>query len=79
MSKPLAVKMPCPGVVSEGALAHDMRDYCWSCAPWWAEIYVCPRCSRKLLESGFCRRCRKYAVIPPTAGVIVAAPPKEGK
>jgi hypothetical protein len=35
-------------------------DNCWSCAPYWEQIPLCPMDGKKLLNSGYCRHCRKY-------------------
>lgn len=50
----------CPGVTTDGLANHAQRDGCWSCAPFWERIPVCPTDGRKLTEHGFCRTCRKH-------------------
>jgi len=55
-----AIWVDCPGVESEGAYGHSLRDNCWSCAPWWARIPVCPIHDKRLTDGGLCRQCRKY-------------------
>jgi len=55
--KPLAKIVDCPGT-ADGY--HDYRDFCWTCAPFWEKIPVCPTHGRKLATSGWCRYCRKY-------------------
>lgn len=60
MSKPQPVWVDCPGVTSEGAYGHSLRDNCWSCAPWWARIPTCPTHGKRLTDGGFCRECRRY-------------------
>ena len=63
----------CPGL-QEGKYAHSMRDGCWSCAPYWETIQVCPTDNVKLRQTetnwtrydpkapvkGYCRTCRKH-------------------
>jgi len=69
----------CPGVVSDGVGGHAMRDNCWSCAPFWARIPMCPLdthvdrwhdefgnwsgWSRKLTDNGYCKGCRKHFLL----------------
>lgn len=60
MAKPDAIYVDCPGVTNDGAAAHDMRDGCYSCAPFWARIPICPVHGRKLATSGHCKPCRKF-------------------
>lgn len=61
---PIAKWIDCPGIVNDGHAGHAMRDYCWSCAPWWGRIAVCPHCEKKLrrTRSGdvMCDGCRQF-------------------
>lgn len=43
--------------------AHDNPniDNCMVCLPFWGRYPVCPTDGGKLAESGFCKRCRKFA------------------
>jgi len=59
----------CPGVVSDGVGGHAMRDGCWSCAPFWERVPLCPLSdgngghmdrSRKLTSNGYCKACQKH-------------------
>lgn len=52
----------CPGL-QEGKFEHNMRDHCWSCAPFWERIPLCPDCNRRVVESGWCRTCRRYSEV----------------
>ena len=56
--KPKAVWVKCAGYASN-PMEHSMRDYCWTCSPWWEDIPVCDK-SHKLASSGYCRICHKY-------------------
>ena len=66
--KPQAKFIDCPGM-SEGRYYHSMRDNCWSCAPYWERIPVCPTDGKRLnptkttgyyaeAVNGYCRTCR---------------------
>lgn len=55
-SRPAAKWVDCAGADDY----HDMRDYCSSCAPWWATLPVCPVDGQRLPHSGWCKKCRKY-------------------
>ncbi len=57
-----AVMVSCPGL-QDGVYAHSMRDYCWSCAPFWEHIPTCTDGHGKLKTSGYCRTCRKFYII----------------
>ena len=52
--------VPCPGITNDGKRAHAMRDFCWSCAPFWETVPVCPTDSKKLTTTGYCRACKKH-------------------
>lgn len=43
---------------------HNNLDNCWSCAPYWWIIPVCPTHNWKLKESGWCKKCKKYYKMP---------------
>jgi len=43
---------------------HEMRDYCWNCAPYWDWVPRCPVDGQKLALSGYCKPCKKYYNIP---------------
>ena len=58
MVKPNAEWIDCEG--RTGKLEHAMRDYCWTCAPFWGLFPVCPTDHTKLAQSGYCRQCRKF-------------------
>lgn len=60
MPKTDATYIDCPGITTDGLYAHDMRDNCWSCAPFWARIPLCPVCQRKLTSTGYCRGCHLH-------------------
>lgn len=63
MSKPKAVWVECAGVTNDGDYGHSMRDFCSSCAPYWAEFPICPTnhvLQTKLKESGYCKKCKKF-------------------
>jgi len=60
MAKIKAIYVDCAGVVNDGESGHMMRDYCSSCAPFWARIPTCPINNKKLTIKGFCSTCRKY-------------------
>jgi predicted amidophosphoribosyltransferase len=55
----------CPGVRNEGREAHMMRDYCTSCAPFWATIPLCPHCGMKLEKVGKtkCKGCGRFVKV----------------
>ena len=64
-----ATFIDCAGVVSEGTAGHAMRDNCWSCAPFWERVPLCPLSdangghmdrTRKLTTNGYCKACRKH-------------------
>lgn len=63
----------CPGVTSDGIGGHAMRDGCWSCAPYWERIPLCPReehdetGTRKLAMTETIGRDGKYR--PENAGI----------
>jgi hypothetical protein len=74
-SRPGVAWRLCPGILNEGRQAHYMRDGCWSCAPHWETVPVCPECGkmfRSLRYTGdpygpgkreavdaYCKTCRK--------------------
>ena len=59
--KAKAAFIDCPGISGpNGIRDHSMRDYCWSCAPFWERIPLCPTHHRKLRSSGYCQDCRKF-------------------
>lgn len=39
---------------------HAWRDFCWSCAPYWWIVPVCPNHKVKLALSGYCKLCKKF-------------------
>lgn len=59
-----AVWVDCPGL-REGKEAHFMRDHCWSCAPFWERLPICPHCRRKLLKYGRtkCKGCNTFVMV----------------
>ena len=61
----LAVWVDCPGVTNDGRGAHMMRDACYSCAPFWEHIPLCPGCRRPLRKYGRtkCRTCKVYVMV----------------
>lgn len=63
MAKPDAIWIDCPGITNDGRMGHTMRDYCWTCAPYWERVPTCPRDGAKLQQSGYCRKCKKFASI----------------
>lgn len=44
----------------ENPQLHYLRDFCWTCAPYWEKIAVCPEHGQKIPMSGWCKSCRKY-------------------
>lgn len=62
-ARPKAVWLTCASGLPP--YEHSMRDYCSTCAPHWYWVPSCADCSRKLLDSGWCRVCRRYSVIEP--------------
>lgn len=58
MAKPLADWFDCEA--NSNAYEHSMGYYCWTCAPYWRFVPVCPTHKRKLKASGFCKDCRKF-------------------
>jgi len=60
MARKPAVWVDCPGVTNDGQYGHYMRDHCWSCAPFWERIPLCPVDKRKLTTTGYCQKCRKH-------------------
>lgn len=47
----IAKWVDCPGIVNEGRQNHTYRDSCWSCAPFWERIPLCPSCGTMLRHS----------------------------
>lgn len=46
-------------------IEHQMRDGCWTCAPYWIKYPLCPICFKaniwtKLNKSGWCEKHHKY-------------------
>lgn len=62
MSKQMALVDRCTNHMTP--YEHDMRDNCWTCAPFWDVVPLCPvqlpYHPRKLNESGYCRGCHRY-------------------
>lgn len=64
----IAVMVPCPGYDPTNPIEHEMRDNCYSCAPFWKEIPYCPHGHGALRKTGaglYCRTCRKHYSTPP--------------
>ncbi len=59
-TKTRAVWVKCAGYDPANPLAHDMRDGCTTCAPWWEDVPLCPLHRTKLRQSGYCVKCRKF-------------------
>jgi hypothetical protein len=59
-----ALWVDCPGL-REGKYYHSMRDGCFSCAPWWERIPLCPTCKRKLMKKGKtkCKTCNRFVIV----------------
>jgi predicted amidophosphoribosyltransferase len=38
----------------------DLSDHCFECMPYWEKYPTCPKCGKKLNQSGYCKKCRKY-------------------
>mgnify|MGYP001620022616 FL=1 len=55
-----AVWVECAGVTNEGKSGHAMRDYCWSCAPFWEKFPTCPKHEKMLTDKGYCKICKKF-------------------
>lgn len=55
-----ATIIDCPGITNDGIVAHSRRDGCWSCAPFWEKVPVCPEHGNKLSLTGYCRSCRGH-------------------
>mgnify|MGYP001608780255 CR=1 FL=1 len=63
----------CPGMTNP--FEHEMRDGCWSCAPYWERIPLCPVHNRKLKQTestgalwkpvtkGWCKECRTHYLL----------------
>lgn len=58
MTKAMAEVDKCTNYTSSHE--HSMRDYCWTCAPYWDIVPLCPTHRRKLATSGYCKDCRRY-------------------
>lgn len=56
MSKPKAIIKEC----SDDQGAHELRDFCFKCSPFWWLIPTCPIDERQLSQKGHCRVCKKY-------------------
>jgi len=68
-----AITKTCQALLSLGAREHELRDHCWSCAPYWETYPVCPVHATMLKETepinpegpyqcikAWCKLCRKH-------------------
>lgn len=64
-TKTPATYVDCAGMYGErGRYEHSLRDYCWTCAPFWERVPLCPVHRSKLTGSGYCRACKQhYALV----------------
>jgi hypothetical protein len=66
----IAVWVLCPGYdPNDNGFSHAMRDYCFSCAPFWESVPICPHCKRKAKRYGRqkCqnKECGKFYMVTP--------------
>lgn len=61
-----AIWIDCPGM-RNGKREHFLLDNCWSCAPFWERIPLCPTCHKKLMKQGKtkCKSCGKFILVSP--------------
>lgn len=53
-----ALFVDCPGLSNQQE--HEMRDHCYSCAPFWRRVPLCPVHRGKLTTTGWCKWCRTH-------------------
>jgi hypothetical protein len=62
---------------NEGRYVHQMRDHCWTWAPFWERYPICPHCESRLKKSGRtkCSRCKVFVLADPADWGEVTAEP----